>query len=38
MVGLYGGTENHTDDGPVFVDVVGDEGGDVEEMASLAHL
>lgn len=38
MVGLYGGTENHTDDGLVFVDVVGGEGGDVEETASLVHL
>ncbi|KAK3489826.1 hypothetical protein B0T13DRAFT_491169 [Neurospora crassa] len=38
MVGLYGGTENHTDDGLVFVDVLGGEGGDVEASASLAHL
>ncbi|KAK3949412.1 hypothetical protein QBC32DRAFT_349245 [Pseudoneurospora amorphoporcata] len=36
MVGLYGGTENHTDDGVVFVDVRG-EGG-VDEEAPLAHM
>ncbi|KAK3392246.1 hypothetical protein B0T20DRAFT_487720 [Sordaria brevicollis] len=35
MVGLYGGTENHTDDGVVFADIRG-ESGDVDE-ASLAH-
>ncbi|CCC13625.1 hypothetical protein SMACR_07807 [Sordaria macrospora] len=29
MVGLYGGSENHTDDGVVFVDIRG--GGGVEE-------
>lgn len=37
MVGLYGGTENHTDDGVVFVDVRA-EGVDEPEEAPLAHL